>query len=177
MGASTNRRVLLGAGLFVSVVLVAGAVPKLRRQQELQAHTAAATAAPLVNVATVKRATTGAELSLPGTVQAMREAALYARSSGYVRRFHADIGARVAAGALLAEIETPELDQELAQARASLGQVRAAHALARTSLERWRAMVKDSAATRQELDEREAAFDAATLAAAELNAASRSSSS
>jgi RND family efflux transporter MFP subunit len=101
----------------------------------------------------------------------MREAALYARSSGYVRRFHADIGAHVRTGQLLAEIETPELDQELAQARASLGQVRAAYALARTSLDRWRSMVKDSAATQQELDEREAAFNAAAanVAAGEAN--------
>jgi len=171
MSRSVGGRLLLGAGAFFAVILVLGAVPRIKRKQSLEARSRAAEDAPLVTVATVKRASAAGELTIPGTVQAMREAALYARSSGYVRRFHADIGARVAAGALLAEIETPELDQELAQARAALGQVRAAHALARSSLERWRAMVKDSAATRQELDEREAAFDAATanLAAGEAN--------
>ncbi|AHG91806.1 efflux transporter, RND family, MFP subunit [Gemmatirosa kalamazoonensis] len=165
------RRLLPGAGAFFVVLLFVGAVPRLRRKQALEARTHAVTEAPLVSVVTVKRASASGELLLPGTVQAMREAALYARSSGYVRRFHADIGSRVRAGQLLAEIETPELDQELAQARASLGQVRAAHALARTSLDRWRAMVKDSAATRQELDEKEAGFEAASanLAAGEAN--------
>ena len=168
---SVARRLLLGAGAFFLVILVAGAVPRMRRKQALQAATREVVAAPLVNVVSVKRASPSGELLRPGTVQAIREAALYARSSGYVRRFHADIGAHVAAGALLAEIETPELDQELAQARASLGQVRAADALARTSLDRWRSMVKDSAATRQELDEREAAFQAAqaNVAASEAN--------
>jgi RND family efflux transporter MFP subunit len=158
------------AALFL-LLLAAGTVPRLRRRQELEARTRAAEAAPVVTVATVHRAAPQGELLLPGTVQAMREAAIYARGNGYVRRFHADIGARVRAGQLLAEIQTPEVDQELAQARASLGQVRAAYDLARSSLARWRSMVKDSAATRQELDEREAAFAAASanVAAAEAN--------
>jgi RND family efflux transporter MFP subunit len=166
------RRGLIAAGTLFVALFALGTVPRLRRHDELQARTRAAEAAPVVRTVTVREAAPAGELMLPGTLQAIREAALYPRSSGYVRRFHADIGARVRTGQLLAEIETPEVDQELAQARASLAQTHAAYGLARTSLDRWQAMVKDSAATRQELDERQAAFNAASanVAAAEASA-------
>jgi RND family efflux transporter MFP subunit len=170
---SNGRRLLIIGGIVIALLLAVGTIPRLTRHDELQARTRAAEAAPLVTVVAVHTAPAGSELLLPGTVQAMREASLYSRSSGFVRRFHADIGARVRQGQLLAEIETPEVDQELASARASLGQVRAAYSLARTSLDRWQAMVKDSAATRQELDERQAAFNAAAANVAAAEATSR----
>lgn len=174
MSKSSNagRKILAGAGIVFVVLFALGTVPRMRHRGELQALAREAEAAPTVRTVTVKTAPPATELTLPGTIQPMREAAIYPRSNGYVRRFHADIGARVRAGSLLAEIETPEVDQELAQARASLGQARASYGLARTTLDRWQAMVKDSAATRQELDEREAAFNAAgaNVAAAEASA-------
>lgn len=167
-----GRRLLLGGGVLFAVLFALGTVPRLRHRDELQALARESEAAPVVRTVAVRAAPPATELTLPGTVEPIREAALYPRANGYVRRFHADIGARVRAGQLLAEIETPEVDQELAQARASLGQARASYGLARTTLDRWQAMVKDSAATRQELDERSAAFNAAgaNVAAAEASA-------
>ncbi len=167
-----GRTLAVGVVLLFAALLAIGIVPRVRRKQELEARTTAANAPPAVTVVTIGTAKPVSDITLPGTVEPMREAALYARSTGYVRRYLADIGTRVRAGQLLAEIETPEIDQELAQARAALGQVRAAQLLAQTSLARWEAMVKDSAATRQELDERRAAYTAAsaTVAASEANA-------
>jgi biotin carboxyl carrier protein len=82
-----------------------------------------------------------ANLVLPGSTQAIQETALYARTNGYVRKWNVDIGAKVEAGQLLAEIETPELDQELNQARANVAQAIANADLARATLTRWQQLV------------------------------------
>src|SRR5213079_3115193 len=81
-----------------------------------------------------RRADGPSDLLLPSNIQAIEEAALYARTSGYVRERYVDIGDRVAAGKVLAQIDTPELDQELGQARAALAQTRSGLAQARASL-------------------------------------------
>lgn len=100
------------------------------------------------------------ELLLPGTIEAWQETLIYARIDGYVRRWHLEIGDHVEAGALLAEIDAPEIDQAAAQAIAAQAQARANLELARTTYARWRALVDKQTVSAHELDERRATFDA-----------------
>ena len=101
---------------------------------------------------------TSQTLTLPGTLQGQIEAPIYARSSGYVLRWNKDIGSRVAKGDVLAEIDTPEVDQQLAQAIAARAQAVSSLDLAKTSAERWEALRAKDAVTQQELNERVSAF-------------------
>ena len=108
---------------------------------------------------------------LPGTLQGSVQAPISARASGYLKKWYRDIGSRVTQGELLAEIETPEIDQQLSQAVAARQQAAASLSLASSTLERWEALRKREAVSQQELDEKRSA-DAqakANLAAAEAN--------
>ena len=120
---------------------------------------------------TPKSSATGTALTLPGTLQGMIESPIYARSIGYVLRWNADIGAKVNKGDVLAVIDTPEVDQQLAQAVAARDQSVSSLSLAKTSAERWEALRKKDAVTQQELEERTSAYTQAqaSLAAAEAN--------
>jgi len=157
-------------------LLAVGTAPRLRQHQALADEAkAAAGRMPLVMVAEVRPAAGEATLDLPGEIRAYQEAALFARSTGYLRRRLVDIGDHVQAGQLLADIESPELERELGQARATLAQAEARvvevgtnHALAGTTAARWRALRKDGSVSQQEADERAAAYRAR---GAELNAA------
>ncbi len=93
------------------------------------------------------------ELVLPANIQAYIDAPIYARTHGYLKRWYFDIGARVQQGQLLAEIETPEVDQQLEQARADLKSVQAASALAQTTATRWQSLLQKHAVSRQETDQ------------------------
>lgn len=150
-------------GLLVSVpvigLLASGVAPRIAVRHTLAAEPAAGTAAAVVATAPARLADTATTLLLPGTIQGLQETPIYARTDGYVMRWTADIGARVRRGRLLAEIASPELDQELEQGRAQLAEARTALGLASTTLARYEAMAADSVITRQELDERQAAFD------------------
>ncbi len=108
----------------------------------------------------VLRAPAGADLTLPGTLQANHEAAIYARSSGYVSRWYVDIGRRVRGGELLADIAAPDLDQQLAQARENVANARATQQLAEVDLERWKVLYHDSTVTKQELDQHQTSYEA-----------------
>jgi RND family efflux transporter MFP subunit len=111
------------------------------------------------------------ELVLPSTLQAYTESPIYARTNGYLAKWYRDIGSRVAKGELLAEIETPEVDQELAQSRAAEEQANAQLALAKTSAQRWVNLQKMDAVAQQETDERNSTYTQgqAALAAATAN--------
>src|SRR5581483_4156772 len=101
--------------------LVAGAVPRLRQEKAVNtAAAAAAASAPLVTVATASASPADNERVLPGNALPLLEAALYARTNGYVKARHVDIGDRVTQGQLLAEISAPDVDDQLAQTRANL---------------------------------------------------------
>ena len=167
------RLIAIGAGIVVLLLLllVVTIIPRRAVDRELRAEAAARDSAPVVQVTTVQRAATGGDLALPGTIQALHESAIYARVTGYVRRWTADIGTTVHAGQLLAEIEAPELEQSVQQAQSQVAQTRAALNLARADLERWRSLATDGAVTGQELDQKRAAHDAAAAntAAAEAN--------
>jgi RND family efflux transporter MFP subunit len=124
-----------------------------------------------VTVVPAAKAKPTIDLSLPGTMLPIQETPIYARTSGYVKRWHVDMGAKVKAGDTLADIETPELDRELKQAVANLRVAKANLELARTTADRWRAVLKDNAVAPQEVDEKVGAYEArkADVAAAEAN--------
>jgi membrane fusion protein, multidrug efflux system len=111
------------------------------------------------------------ELELPGSVQAYTESPIYARTNGYLLHWYKDIGATVQKGELLADLDTPEVDQELSQAQASRQQMVAALELARTSADRWRELRRTDSVSQQELDQRTSDYAQAqaNLAAADAN--------
>ena len=108
---------------------------------------------------------------LPGSLQGYVQAPIAARASGYLKKWYKDIGSRVKQGELLAEIETPEIDQQLSQAVAARQQAASSLALASSTYERWEALRKRDAVSQQELDEKKSgdAQAKANLAAADAN--------
>jgi membrane fusion protein, multidrug efflux system len=166
------KRIAIVFAIVLVVLFLVGILPRLKLQRQLagQVKTAAA-ALPIVAVAKAQRPTTANTVLLPGTMEALHEAALYARVSGYVRRWYADIGTNVRAGQVLADIDVPELQQQVLMARAQLAQMQSTLALARSNLERWRLLAADSAVTAQELQVMQQAYDAAaaSVRAAEAN--------
>ncbi len=162
-----RRYLLIAAG--AAVVLAAwGIVSRLYARVLLER---AAADAAIVTVATVhpSRGPGSDILVLPGTVQAFYEAPIYARTNGYLRAWYTDIGASVKKGQLLAEIDTPEVDQQLRQAEADLATAKANYQLARTTNERWQGLLATESVSRQDADER--AGDAAAKEAAQQSAA------
>lgn len=170
---------LRALGLALAAVLVlgfaAGFLPKLRRQHVLAAETQqASTARPIVPAAVVTRAPAETSLVLPGTLQAITEAPVLSRADGYVKRRYADIGDRVAQGQVLAEIEAPELQQQVLQAASSLDQTRSSleqakaslaqgvanRELARVSAARYGNLEKRGIVSRQENDTYQARYQA-----------------
>jgi RND family efflux transporter MFP subunit len=107
-----------------------------------------------VKVLDLGGAATGGDLVLPASVEAFNDAPIHARVSGYLKRWYVDIGSPVKAGQLLAEIDTPEVDQQLAQARADLATAQANAALSQTTATRWAALLTRNAVSRQEADEK-----------------------
>lgn len=111
------------------------------------------------------------ELELPGSVQAYTESPIYARTNGYLLHWYKDIGATVQKGELLADLDTPEVDQELSQSQAARQQMVAALELAHTSADRWRELRRTDSVSQQELDQRvsDYAQAQANMAAADAN--------
>ena len=125
-----------------------------------------------VRVATPNTGGAALKLQLPGTLQGFVQAPIAARASGYLKRWHKDIGSRVKQGELLAEIETPEIDQQLSQAMAARQKAASSLDLARSTLERWESLRRKDVVSQQEVDERRSAEAQAraNLAAADANA-------
>jgi RND family efflux transporter MFP subunit len=147
--------------LLLAGLLAVGIIPRISRSRELEAEFSSVNAPPLVNTVVVKRAGPTSNLELPGSIEGLHEAPLYARSSGYVARWLTDIGARVKTGQLLAQIESPEIDQQASQAKADLAQLEANLTLAKRTLDRWKELAHDSVVTELDVDTRQAAFDVA----------------
>ena len=154
--ASTKlRHAAIVAAVLIVIGAVAGLVPRWRHRAALRAETRELAIQTVSVVSPVPgKATVG--LTLPAEAKALVEAPIYARTSGYLKRFLVDIGAQVKAGDLLAEIDTPELNQELAQARAQLVQAEAALALAKTTAARWAELLKTASVSEQEAAEKQA---------------------
>ena len=170
-GANARLRyAAMVAALLVIVGAVAGLLPRWQRRAALRAETRQLAIQP-VSVVFPAPGQAGAGLALPAEVKPFLESPIYARASGYLKRWFADIGARVKEGELLAEIDTPELDQELAQARAQLAQSQAALALARTTAARWTELLKTASVSEQETAEKQADLElkSASVQAAQAN--------
>src|SRR6516162_10869436 len=153
-----NGRLILGTLAVLGGLFLVGMFPRWRANATLT--NAALDQRPIVSVISSQRPGDGASLVLPGSTQAIQETAIYARTNGYVRKWNVDIGAKVEAGQLLAEIETPEVDQELNQARANVAQAIANSDLARATLTRWQQLVAQKVVSSQEFDEKKSASDA-----------------
>jgi RND family efflux transporter MFP subunit len=166
---------LLGMILLSSLVgLVALAVSGVMARQSSEASLATWTheqAIPTVTTITPLQGGKDQELVLPGDVAAYYEAPIYARVSGYLRMWYTDIGTRVKTGQLLAMIETPELDQQLEQAKHDLASVEANARLADLTAKRWKALLGSQAVSQQTADEKsgDATAKAALVAAARAN--------
>jgi RND family efflux transporter MFP subunit len=171
---ASTRRVLVGVGgaaLVLVALFVATTLPRRTVSHELAAAVAAQDAPTPVLVTTVRRADAPGELTVPGTIEPLHEAVIYARVPGYVKEWHADLGTLVHTGDVLADIDAPELRQEVAQAEQQLSQAQAALGLAKADLARWRDLSTDGAVSKQELDQKQAAYAtaSATAGAAEAN--------
>ena len=151
--------VIAGVALVIVAGLALGVIPRLRAQSKLVAATQEVTLRT-VTVTNATRLASSVQLALPGDVRAFEETKIYARADGYLLKWNSDIGAKVEAGQVLAEIDTPELDQELNQSRAALAQAQANIRLARSSAERWQGLIKDRAVSQQEVDEKTSALAA-----------------
>ncbi len=174
-----SRRALLAVFLVLAIVVVVaiavGLRPRLAREKALAAASEAVEdKLPVVHVAPARQSPAKTELELPGDLQANVESPIFARADGFMRQRLVDIGDHVRAGQLLAEIETPELDQQLSQARAGLAQTQAslvqlqanlaqANAnlkLAQVTWDRWKRLADRGVFSRQDADEKQSAFDA-----------------
>ena len=155
--------------VVVAVVLgVWGEISRVVARNSLAKDTAE-DSIPTVVTVTAKPSDAGEDLVLPGAVQAYIEAPIYARTSGYLKVWYTDIGSQVTKGQLLGEIETPEVDQQLAQAEADLGTARANEALSNSTNERWKGLLKTESVSKQDADEK--AGDAAAKHASAESAA------
>jgi len=140
----------------VAVLVVMGIAVGFLSRTKAAAELQQATAATAIATVNVVYPTTGAptdDLVLPGTTQAFTDAPIFARTNGYVKSWHADLGTRVKKGQVLAEIETPEVDQQLHQARADLHTAQANLRQAAITADRWQALVKTNAVSKQETDQ------------------------
>jgi RND family efflux transporter MFP subunit len=161
--------------LLLGGLLALGYWPRARQARNLAAvaHAGQQTL-PVVSVVGVKQAPAEVDLQLPANVQPLTEAVVFARADGYVKRRLADIGDRVPSGQLLAEIESPELDQQIGEARATLkraqsslrqseaalAQSRANLGLAEVTARRWQTLVSKGVLSKQDGDEKQSAWDA-----------------
>jgi RND family efflux transporter MFP subunit len=143
------------AALIVVVGLAAGLIPRWHHRVALREETREL-AIQTVAVVSPAPGTAAAGLTLPAEVKPLLEAPIYARASGYLKRWLVDIGAQVKEGQLLAEIDAPELNQELAQARAQLNQAEATLSLAKTTAARWTDLLKTASVSEQEDAEKQA---------------------
>ncbi len=149
------RRIIfpVAALLLVAGVVFQGLASRARATAALTRVTQEM-AVPTLTVTHPKEGVAKEEIVLPGNVQAYTDAPIYARTSGYLRRWYFDIGSRVKTGQLLAEIDTPEIDQQLQQARADLATAEANYHLAETTAERWQNLLKTDSVSKQETEEK-----------------------
>ncbi|MBB4128099.1 RND family efflux transporter MFP subunit [Xanthomonas translucens] len=139
--------------IVILAIVVAGIATRVNDARALRVWTDEQ-ATPTVQLVTPETSQGDNELNLPGRLQAYARAPIYARTSGYLKWWKADIGSKVKAGDVLAEIETPDLDQQLLQAKADLASARANAALAQTTAKRWQAMGNSDSVSKQEVDEK-----------------------
>lgn len=165
-----------GAVGIVVLVLAAAAVTAgwgiITREHAMAALSQETREMAVTTVAVTKpsRGAASEDVSLPGTVQAYTDAAIFARTTGYLKKRYADIGSHVKSGQVLAEIDTPELDQQLMQARADLATAQANERLAKTTADRYADLMKTDSVSRQDLDNATGNYEAKKAATASADA-------
>jgi len=143
----------IAAVTFVAILVILGAWHRVSQHREEKDFVQRTTELQ-VNIATAQRDAKPKELVLPGTFDAFNQTTIFPRSNGYVKSWKVDIGDNVKAGQLLAEIEEPEVDQQLAQARAQ-------QEIAKVTADRWRDLLDRKVVSKQEYDQNEKAYEAA----------------
>jgi multidrug efflux pump subunit AcrA (membrane-fusion protein) len=156
--------------LIVAAVVIGGIVPRIRAKAALRTETHDL-AIPIVKVVHPKRGAPQQEIVLPGNIQAFTDAPIYARTNGYLKKWYSDIGAHVKTGQLLAEIDTPEVDQQLAQARSELNTAQANYHLAEITEARYQDLKSTDSVSKQDVDNAVGAYQAqkAMVASADSN--------
>ena len=156
--------------LIVAAIVVAGIIPRWRAKAALRSETYDL-AIPTVAVVHPKLGAPQTEIILPGNIQAFTDSPIYARTNGYLKKWYVDIGARVTAGQLLADIETPEVDQQLDQARADLNTAQANYRLSEITASRYQDLLKTDSVSKQDVDNANGDFEAkkAMVASAQYN--------
>lgn len=162
-----TRGVLLLVIVLVvaAVIAVAGIVPRRRARAALKEQTEDL-AIPTVQAIRPSHGAPATEIVLPGNMQAFKDAPIYARTNGYLKNWYVDIGGRVKAGQLLAEIETPEIDQQLAQADADLNTAKANLNLSEITAKRYEGLQNTDAVAKQDVDNAEGDYQAKKAAVA-----------
>ncbi|MGA8222944.1 MAG: efflux RND transporter periplasmic adaptor subunit [Candidatus Acidiferrales bacterium] len=169
-GARSGHGVLVVVLVLIIVagIVIAGVVPRLRAKAALNTETHDL-AVPTVSVIQPKQGAPHQELILPGNMQAFTDAPIYARTNGYLKKWYVDIGAHVKTGQLLAEIDTPEVDQQLQQARANLNTAQANYRLSEITATRYQDLRNTDSVAKQDVDNAVGDFQAkgAMVASAE----------
>jgi RND family efflux transporter MFP subunit len=156
-GADTqkpSRKLWLGlviAAIVFAAVLVSGILSRVRAAKTLRTETAQA-ALPAVSVVSPKQVAASDEIILPGNVEPFISSPIYSRTNGYLEKWYFDIGAHVRKGQLLAVIQTPEVDQQLQQARSNLLTAQANLELASVTKNRYQGLLKSNAVSQQDVD-------------------------
>jgi RND family efflux transporter MFP subunit len=153
--SKTRRRILIAGAVALAtagVLAANGLISRARRMQEVVQWTNAQ-AVPTVALAQVTRSDAGQSLILPGTIQPYNKAAIYARVNGYLKSWNKDIGAQVKTGDVLALIDAPDLDQQFAQAKATLASAKANYDIAVITANRYEILVKKQAVSQQLADQ------------------------
>ena len=167
------RKVLIIVGLVVVLLVLSGAASMFSRGRagRALAKETELDSVPTVSVVHPTAEEPDEELVLPASLQAFEESPIYARTNGYLLRWYKDIGSQVHKGELLADIDTPEVDQELSQARATRQQIAAQRDLAKISADRWQNLRKTDSVSQQEADTQSSSYQQAlaNLAAADAN--------
>ncbi|MGB9472702.1 MAG: efflux RND transporter periplasmic adaptor subunit, partial [Candidatus Acidiferrum sp.] len=143
---ATIGLVLLAAVIYLGIHSRAAAESRLKQRTE-------EAAVPIVTVIYPKEGAPTDEIVLPGVTQAFTDSPIYARTNGYLKQWYFDIGAHVKKDQLLAVIDTPEIDQQLQQARADLDTAQANVAIAKITADRWQGLVSDGSVSQQETDQ------------------------
>src|SRR5258708_2636901 len=167
-----RRLTLIGSGFALLAIAVVAYGLGTRQAQDSHLHDVTeAQAVPVVALVTPASISNNAALDLPGRLEAFIQAPIYARVPGYLKSWKHDIGAKVKAGDLLAEIATPDLDQQLMQARADLSVAQANAKLAQIGAERWQSLASTDAVAKQDVDQRTFTWNAniAQVKAAQAN--------
>ncbi len=164
------RLILTLLSLGFMALIGFGVLTRVHAARALDERTAAASS-PVVNVIVAQAKNTPSSVTLPAAIMALQDTPIYARTTGYIAKWNADIGDPVKAGQVLAVIDGPDLDQELNQAKAALEQAKASLEIARISAERWKELGAQNAVAQQDVDQKSADFAAgkASVIAAKAN--------